>query len=178
MTPAPFHATGARGDPRDEDQQRLRAKPSQEELDAGLAEIADSGQLCQILRLLAQGANPKAKPAIGAWRSTALIRSARNPRAECMRALLPLSDPLAADQSGNTALILAAHWGRSEHVRLLLPHCDLGAKAGDGMGALECARAQGRDDIALMILAEQARREAKAIAEASGPAAAAPKAPL
>jgi len=131
---------------------------------ANATEIASSTALmdeCQlggiggIKELLACGGDPKARNSHG---ETALIIAAKRlrkisllaeweseknnhekDRVECLAALLPASDPLAAENDGKTALMHCAWHGDPEAVRLLLPVSDARAKDRSNMTAIAWA---------------------------------------
>lgn len=59
---------------------------------------------------------------------------------ECFRALLPHTDTALCDHDGNTALMVFSKAGNVECVRALLPRSDVAAKNEDGQTALDLAQ--------------------------------------
>lgn len=117
-----------------------------------LVACADAGNLAGIERLLAQGAaagaagradfpsyacNPKAE------NSMALRMAAKKGHHECVKRLIPVSNPANCF----SALAAAASWGRLECVALLLPFSDASADFSSALflaisgGHIDCARA-------------------------------------
>lgn len=113
-----------------------------------LVACADAGNLAGIERLLAQGAagcadlpsyacNPKAE------NSMALRMAAKNGHHECVKLLIPVSNPANCF----SALAAAASWGRLECVVLLLPFSDESADFSSALflaisgGHIDCAQA-------------------------------------
>ena len=84
------------------------------DLDKLLIDSAISGNLTVINDLLAKGVDPR----LGS--SSALRKAASNGHVECVKALIPVSDP-TADHCD--AAVGAAASGRAECLRLLLPLC-------------------------------------------------------
>lgn len=78
---------------------------SQEALDNALLDAASFGRVETVMQCLASGANPKARDTAGL---TALMCAAYEADIECLKVLLPVSDLMDEDGSGNTALSFAA----------------------------------------------------------------------
>ena len=88
------------------------------DLNKKLIAAATGGDHKAIKRLLGQGANSMAGD------SAALFLAADNGHAECVKLLIPLSDPKANE---SRALSWAAHNGHAECVKLLIPVSDINA---------------------------------------------------
>jgi ankyrin repeat protein len=87
----------------------------QEELNGRLKQAAKLNDLAGLTQSLEDGAHAKAQD------SYALGVAAESGHAECVRLLIPASDPLAGD---SYALQLAARGGHVECVKLLIPASD------------------------------------------------------
>lgn len=68
--------------------------------------------------------------------TTALMLAASMRRIECVKALIPLSDPVAIDRYGCSALIAAATEGCVECVKALIPVSDPLVRDKEGRSAL------------------------------------------
>jgi ankyrin repeat protein len=93
--------------------------------------------------------------------SRALSEAAENGHVECVRLLIPVSDPLARD---SVALRWAAVKGHADCVALLLPASDPLAVGDYGLDAAGLARSRGQMEVAGMI---DAFIEAKALSGAA-----------
>ena len=84
---------------------------------------------------------------------TALMLAAERGHHRCVRALLPLSDPLAADHAHRSVLHLAAGSGCAASIALLLPACDPNARDTRGTTPLMWAADSSRsiETIALLL---------------------------
>ena len=88
---------------------------TQSDIDQELMHAAEAGSADRVSELLACGASPRKK------RSYALRCAAAHGHVDCLRLLLPVSNPKAEDFD---ALRVAAEHGHAECVRLLLPVSD------------------------------------------------------
>ena len=77
-----------------------------------LRNAARDGSLDDLRQALALGADPRLLEPIS--QRTPLIEAALADATECVKELLPLSDPDAADEDGDTALFVAARRGKTE----------------------------------------------------------------
>ena len=73
---------------------------------------------------------------------------------ECVRILLPESEPSGKDEDGITALMHAASDGHTQCARLLLPVSALGVRNDEAMTASEYAMNKGRPEIADIVDAD------------------------
>lgn len=107
-----------------------------------------------LLELLHADADTKTPDAEGA---TPLELAADLGYAGLVRALLPFSNPAAADKRGFTALLRAAEDGRLDIVRILAAADEslLGARTADGDGALELAALANAPDLLAYLLDER-----------------------
>jgi len=101
-------------------------------LNNDLSAAARNGSVGGLEKALIKGADPLA--ALGG--ETPLIAAARYGRIECLKILLPLSDPLASNNQGFTALQFAALMGDAAAVELLLPVSDIARGERDGITPL------------------------------------------
>ena len=107
------------------------------DIDAALFIAAERGDPAAIQAALDQGAWPKAKDYEG---NTALILAAGSSLSEdCLRLLLPISDPNALNTAGESALMRAAAAGFVAGARLLMPASDQTLRGPLGQSALRCA---------------------------------------
>lgn len=90
---------------------------------------------------------------------SALMHAARNGHEDCVKLLLPRSDPLARDSDGCSALMWAARLGHRNCVSLLLPLSDPWAQTPQG-NARHLAAMGGYVVVTEMIDAHIAQREA------------------
>jgi ankyrin repeat protein len=106
-----------------------------------LIEASRRGDLPEVKRLLAKGADVNAKDKFG---RTALISAAGNNQQETVKLLLAKgADVNAKDMNGNTAFIAASFYGHPEVVKLLLAKgADVNAKDIRGNTALRFAKSQ------------------------------------
>lgn len=122
---------------------------SPEQLAHALCSEAGGGNMPQVERLLAAGADPKR----ASWRgSTALICAAANGFPEAAKLLIPLSDPLAADDEGGTALHYAAKHGHAHCAKLLLPVSDPSARDAQRRQPIACAAANGHSSCVELLM--------------------------
>lgn len=84
-------------------------------LNQELSTASESGDLAEISRLLAFGADPRFDD------SAALSLAASQGHADCVKLLIPVSDP---NVDGSRPLRWAAHGGHAECVKLLIPVCN------------------------------------------------------
>jgi hypothetical protein len=143
----------------------------QEGLNERLREAAGSGDLSGLAKALADGADAMA------GQSSALSLAAAYGHEECVRRLIPVSDPLGQDSCAlraaaargraecvrflmaasdvsavdSYALRWAAAGGHADCVALLLPASDPLAVGDDGLDAAGMARARGHVEVAGMI---------------------------
>lgn len=123
-----------------------------------LMKAAIGGWIKEVRRCLNEATcNPLSKDEYG---FSALMWAVWNGHDECVKLLLPHSDPLAQNMNGDSALMLAAAGGDEAFVRLLLPVSDPLAVSNSGRSAIQMAREGGHDDLAEMILAHMAQKEA------------------
>src|SRR5215831_7283591 len=96
----------------------LIATPITSSATRDLWKIAETGEVGQLIELLARGADVNASNAAGV---TALMVAAYHGRLEMVRALTDHgADPNATDTEGFTAAMLAHHSGHEDIVRLLV----------------------------------------------------------
>lgn len=88
----------------------------------GLALAVMLNNPAEVSRWLASGADPRCA---GSPEETLLMTAAKSGGDECLRLLLPLSDPSARDEDGWQALTWAIHHGSIACARVLLPLTDL-----------------------------------------------------
>lgn len=139
--------------------------PEQALLGPALAQAASLGDLTEIERLLALGADPLYQD------SLALTLAASHGRLDCLRRLLPLSDPKA---DNSAALRCAAFHGHAGAVEILIPVSDPMANevGGSHSAALVFAAERGHADCLRLLLpvcdAKGAQSRALASAASSG----------
>lgn len=134
--------------------------PQRRELDLALAKAARNGLSDAARELIAQGARGMTDCGDG---MTALMLAASLPNADCVKLLLPVSDPLAQDRvSGRTPLMIAALHGRFSSVEALLPVSNPREKDRAGDTALIFAAGNGRLDVLELLLpvSDAAKRNA------------------
>lgn len=127
----------------------------QNNIDEELVDAASAGDWEKVLKLLACGANPRSGVSAALWCgvnpgsgvSAALWCAAIAGSVECVRALLPVSDPKANE---SYALVLAAQNGHAECVKLLLPVSDAKSK---NSCALRLAALEGSSECVRLLLA-------------------------
>lgn len=115
---------------------------NQKQLDMQLIMAVNEGDALALSQALADGANAKFK------NSYALQHAAQRGHAECVRRLIPVSDPLAEE---SMALRWAALYGNAGCVALLLPVSDALALRGDNSSMSALARCNGHLKVAEMI---------------------------
>jgi len=108
--------------------------------------------------LIECGASPKARSPHHGDKKTALMVAAYWRRPECVRLLLPLSDPKAIAQFNATALMLAALGGNAECVDLLLPDSDSLAQGSQAETALMFAARLGHTDCVRLLSSNEAAK--------------------
>jgi ankyrin repeat protein len=91
---------------------------------------AQEGRLSSIELLLQAGANPNVQDL---WGNTPLIETVTYERVECMRALLPVSDPSTTNVMGISAMHAAVVIDNEETFKLLLPVCDVNVRTKPGV---------------------------------------------
>lgn len=136
---------------------------TQNKLDCGLVASAEAGNAALTLELLAMGADPLYDG------STPLRMAASNGHLECVKMLLPISNP---DDESSYALQLAARNGHAECLRVLIRACDpeadwaLALRWAAREGQVECVRllipvthSKSNFDLALYLAAENGRAE-------------------
>lgn len=96
----------------------------------------DGGGAEQVLDLVAQGANPKARFGNGA---TALHAAAGSGSICALEALLPFGDPRSVDEQGRSPLIAGVNSGRPAVAQLLAPLSDVDAVSNSGFTAMGLA---------------------------------------
>ena len=102
-------------------------------------EAAERGDAETVKKALAERPEWGARPKGAIFKTTALMIAAANGRDECVKALLPASNPKALNEDGFNALMLAAGEGCLECVRILAPLSDLEEFADTGETALDMA---------------------------------------
>ena len=137
---------------------------SQAQLDAALFDAANSRQdrTAEIQRLLAAGANARATrslpspyggdSSLGISGITPLMTAAKEGKAQVVEALLPFSDPLAADSSGRTALMRSVEARENGAFLALLAVSDVDAVDRDGKTVLYLAALLGCFDMVRALL--------------------------
>jgi ankyrin repeat protein len=116
----------------------------QEELNVRLKQAAELGDVAALTQALEDGAHAKADE------SRALRLAAACGHVECVKLLVPVSDPKAGGKKrGLRALTLAASNGHSEGVRLLIAVSD---PLADDSLALRWAAYKGRADCVALLL--------------------------
>jgi hypothetical protein len=96
-----------------------REQKRQQTLDKELWRAAQDGNHRRVAELVEKGANPKSV-SLGSRAATPLMAAARAGSHKVVRALAPISDLDATDNSGATALMHAASAGRAEAISELL----------------------------------------------------------
>jgi hypothetical protein len=127
----------------------------QEELNGRLISAARWGNLTALEQALADGAQTRRGD------SWALREAALGGHADCVKLLIPVSDPKAHE---SYALRWAAHEGHADCVALLLPASDPLAVGIDGLDAAGSARQGGQARVVGMI---EAFIEAQALSSAA-----------
>lgn len=120
----------------------MNATPEPLRLQKTLLGLAASGDAPALASLLAWGVDP------GFDDSAPLSYAALNGHAQCVKILLPLSDPAAL---GSRALRWAAKNGRLECAKLLLPACFASAEF-DGRSALDLAAMNGHVECVRLLI--------------------------
>jgi ankyrin repeat protein len=111
------------------------------EIDMEMLSAAETGDAKALKAAVDAGARPKAKDH---WGNTALmLASAASKNVECIKFLLPLSDPDALNTNGDTALMRAASEGFEAGASLLAPVSDQSIRGPVGQSALRYATLAG-----------------------------------
>lgn len=138
----------------------MKHQPS--DLDQLLINAARNGDPAEVLRLLSLGANPEKFPGqIGALGAAASSYGFGPDSVECLKILIPLCDPNAADpEDGWTALMFAANGINPAKVELLAPHSDCSRRNSDGETALMIAAGVASPQMVAALLAQPGAKQA------------------
>ena len=123
--------------------ERMAGKVPKADLD--LVDAVRKGDADRVGRLMEEGLASLKGPLGRPFEKTGLMYAAEWGSTECVRLLLPVSDPGAMNEGGGSALHLAAAMGNEEVVRLLLPESDANLRDKGGMTPLMMAAVHGWD---------------------------------
>lgn len=122
----------------------------QQKINANLLSISRFGTREDVTRALRAGGDPNAR--LSSTQSTALIIAADHGNEEAVKALLPVSSPLARDARGWTALMCAAATDHAGCVALLLEEGGPLEVNPKGMSSLALAALDGSIESVLLLL--------------------------
>jgi len=109
---------------------------TQDQLRSKMVRAAWDGNLARLTELMAAAEEPSLFNISTSGEGTPLMSAAEGGHVDCVRALLPRSNPRARDEDGDTALIVAAFSNAVECVAALASVSDANAVDSDGKTAL------------------------------------------